>query len=205
MALRTASMSRRRKSTKRRIPYISVWCASSSQQSNFDGSLPRRLPRREPDAAVRRKPQTVRARLSSPALAFATMPWKHRPVSRPAGAIHPRPVEYPRGDHRQESRFPILGRHMGGHHDITRAADADRAWRAGGIREGSYPRADGRRPSPRCGARREDGTTAEANTTPAARGDQAPRPGRGSLTEIGRSYNGSAAPISRPAQTIPEH
>ena len=30
-------------------------------------------------------------------------------AARPAGAIHPRPVEHARGDHRQESRFPSLG------------------------------------------------------------------------------------------------
>ena len=29
--------------------------------------------------------------------------------ARPSGAIHPRPVEHPRRDHRQESRFPSLG------------------------------------------------------------------------------------------------
>jgi hypothetical protein len=31
------------------------------------------------EAAAWRKPQTVRARLSSPAFAFATMPWKYPP------------------------------------------------------------------------------------------------------------------------------
>jgi hypothetical protein len=30
-------------------------------------------------------------------------------TARPAGAIHPRPVEHPRGDHLQEGRFPPPG------------------------------------------------------------------------------------------------
>jgi hypothetical protein len=50
-------------------------------------------------------------------------------AARPPGAIHPRPVEHSRGDHRQEGRFQIHWRQMGRHHDNARAADADRARR----------------------------------------------------------------------------
>jgi DNA invertase Pin-like site-specific DNA recombinase len=38
--------------------------------------------------------------------------------------FHPRPVEHARGDYRQERRFQIPWRHMGGHHDIARPLDA---------------------------------------------------------------------------------
>ena len=41
--------------------------------------------------------------------------------------------EHPRHDRRSESRVPIARRHMGRHHDITRAADVHRARRAGGV------------------------------------------------------------------------
>src|SRR5271166_1333511 len=43
----------------------------------------------------------------------------------------PRPVEHSRHHHRQEGRFQIAWRRMGRHHHIARAADADRACRAG--------------------------------------------------------------------------
>ena len=43
----------------------------------------------------------------------------------------------------------------------------------------------------------EDGPTAEADPAPAARGDQAARPRAKPLREIARSYNVSAATISR--------
>jgi hypothetical protein len=63
-----------------------------------------------------------------------------RDAARPAGAIHPRPVENARGDHRQESRLPLARGRMGRHDDITRAADADRAWRSRRVRNAiSYP------------------------------------------------------------------
>ena len=47
MALRTDSMSWRRTRTKRRMPSSPLWwCASSSQPSYFDGSLPSKMPRK---------------------------------------------------------------------------------------------------------------------------------------------------------------
>ena len=66
--------------------------------------------------------------------------------ARPAGTIHPRPVEYPRRHQRQEGRIPLAGRCMGRHHHITRAADADRTRWACGVRARPYPRAHRRRP-----------------------------------------------------------
>jgi DNA invertase Pin-like site-specific DNA recombinase len=51
----------------------------------------------------------------------------HNHPARPAGPLNPRPVEHARGDHRQERRFPLAGRHMGRYHDIARALEwADR-------------------------------------------------------------------------------
>ncbi len=41
------------------------------------------------------------------------------------------------------------------------------------------------------------GRPPKLTAAPAARGDQAPRPGRGTLADIGRSYNVSGATISR--------
>ena len=98
--------------------------------------------------------------------------------ARPAGAIHPRPVEHPRRYHRQEGRIPILGRPMGRHDDITRVADADRAWRAGGVRARFDPDAHRRRPGASRGARAENGPTVQTHRPPEARGDQAPEPRR---------------------------
>src|SRR3981189_3527477 len=46
----------------------------------------------------------------------------------------------------QEGRIPVARRHMGRHHDIARAADADRARRPRRVRAGPYPGADRRRP-----------------------------------------------------------
>ena len=43
------------------------------------------------------------------------------------GPLDPRPVEQPRRDHGPKGRIPLAGRRMGGHHDRTRAAHADRA------------------------------------------------------------------------------
>jgi hypothetical protein len=116
--------------------------------------------------------------------------------ARPPGAIHPRPVEHARGDHRQESRFQIHWRRVGRHHDIARALDADRARRAGGVRARSYPRAHRRRPRAGRGARAENGPTAQTNAAPEAairRRDT----GDETLADIGRSYNVSPATISR--------
>jgi hypothetical protein len=96
-------------------------------------------------------------------------------AARPTGAIHPRPVEHARGDHREESRFPIPRRHMGGHHDITRPVDVDRAWRASRVRARFDPCAHRRRPGAGRGARAENGPTVQTHRSPKARADQAPK------------------------------
>jgi hypothetical protein len=90
-----------------------------------------------------------------------------------------RSVEHPRGDHRQEGRFSILGRRMGRHHHIARAADADRARRAGGVRARPDQNPDRRRPGAGCRPGAENGPAAQAHPAPAARGDQTPRQGPG--------------------------
>jgi DNA invertase Pin-like site-specific DNA recombinase len=85
---------------------------------------------------------------------------------------------------------------MGRHHHIARAANANRHWRAGGVRDLIRAR------------------TGEGRARAVARGQRMGRPpkltplqrreaikrrdhGEESLTEIGRSYNVSAATISR--------
>ena len=85
---------------------------------------------------------------------------------------------------------------MGRHHDIARPADADRAWRAGGVR-----------------ARFIRARTGEGRARAVARGQKMGRPPKltrhqkaeaikrreraGTLADIGRSYNVSPATISR--------
>src|ERR1700738_735301 len=43
--------------------------------------------------------------------------------------LDPRSFEHPRGDHGQESRFPLARRHMGRYHDPTRPPHAGRSRR----------------------------------------------------------------------------
>ena len=94
-------------------------------------------------------------------------------AARPAGALHPRPVEQPCRPHRQAGRVPVLGRRLGRHHDRARAADADRARRAGRVRARPDPRPHWRGPRAGQGAWREAGAQAEAHPAPTARGDPA--------------------------------
>src|SRR5580704_18079528 len=58
-------------------------------------------------------------------------------TARPAGAIHPRPVEHARGDHWQKSRLPLAWRCMGRQDHGTRSLYVDRSGRAGAVREGA--------------------------------------------------------------------
>src|ERR1700736_1177436 len=75
--------------------------------------------------------------------------------------------------------------------------DAHRPWRAGGVRARPNPGTHWRRPSAGRGARAEMGRPPKL--TPHQRREAIKRRERGdeSLTEIGRSYNVSAATISR--------
>jgi DNA invertase Pin-like site-specific DNA recombinase len=67
----------------------------------------------------------------------------------------------------------------------------------GRVRTRPDRRAHRRRPSAGRGARAENGPAAQIDAASEARGDQAPRHKGESLAEIGRSYNVSAATISR--------
>ena len=66
----------------------------------------------------------------------------------------------------RKAGFPVAGRRLGGHHDLTRAAHGDRARRAGGVRAGSDPRPHGRRPRARQGARQEPRPTVQDDPAP---------------------------------------
>jgi hypothetical protein len=91
-------------------------------------------------------------------------------AARPPRPIHPQFVEHARHDHGAQGRVPILERHMGGHHDRAWALDAHRVGRLGRIRTRIDPHTDRRRPRPRHGGWREDGTQAEDDTAPGQRG-----------------------------------
>ena len=118
-------------------------------------------------------------------------------AARPAGAIDTRPVEHARGDRRSQSRVPIADRHLGRHHHVARPADVDRL---GGLAEFERDLIRAR--------------TGEGRARAVARGVKMGRPpkltphqqkeaikrrdqGEETLADIGRSYNVSAATISR--------
>ena len=85
----------------------------------------------------------------------------------------------------------------GGHHHIARPAYVDRAEWPSGVRTGSDPRPHRRRPGAGRGARRQNGAAAEAHAAPAERAIKRRDQGEETLADIGRSYNVSAATISR--------
>jgi hypothetical protein len=116
-------------------------------------------------------------------------------AARPPGAVHPRPVEHARGDHREESRRSLADAWA----DTTTSHGRLMLTVLGGLAE--FERdlirtrtGEGRAQAVARGQR--IGPTAVAHPASAERGDQAPRAGR-NLAEIGRSYNVSTATISR--------
>jgi hypothetical protein len=78
----------------------------------------------------------------------------------------------------KEGGFRSLADAVGRHHNGARAFDADRARRAGGVREGIDPRPHRRRPGAGEGARAELGPTLQAHPAPAGRSGSPPRPWR---------------------------
>jgi Resolvase, N terminal domain len=89
----------------------------------------------------------------------------------------------------RKAGFRSLGDTWADNHHITRAPDADRAWRPRGIRARSYSHPNRRRPRPGEGAWCEDGPQAQAYPAPASGGDQAPgqwRDADGDCTQLQR-------------------
>jgi hypothetical protein len=85
---------------------------------------------------------------------------------------------------------------MGRHHHITRAVDADRPWRAGGVRARFDPRAHRRRPRAGRDARAENGPTVQFTDHQKREAIKRREQGE-TLADIARSYNVSLATISR--------
>ena len=117
--------------------------------------------------------------------------------ARPPGAIHPRPVEHARGDHRQESRFQSIGDAWA---DTTTSHGRLMLTVLGGLAEFERDLIRAR--------------TGEGRARAVARGQKMGRPpkltphqkreaikrrdtGNETLADIGRSYNVSPATISR--------
>lgn len=116
-------------------------------------------------------------------------------LDRP-GTIHPRPVEHPRRHYRKEGRIPVAGRHMGRHHHVTRAADADRARRAGGVRARPYRDRTGEGRARAVAAGVKMGR--KPKLTPHQRKEALRRVDTGErMRDIARSYNVSHSTISR--------
>jgi DNA invertase Pin-like site-specific DNA recombinase len=96
----------------------------------------------------------------------------------------------------KKSGFQIPWPHMGRHHDIARALDADGARRAGRVREGFNPCSHGRRPAAGRGARAEHGPTVQAHDHQEREAIKRRNEGE-TLADIARSYHVHPSTVSR--------